>query len=210
MQCQNEGFKFTHFSFFFYNAIANGNIYFGNIYFQMEKLGDSWDFHIYYDHWILHDDCWRSISSYDYGQFSIPFSHDPLLIFFFPKTLAVQVKCFQEIISIGYQVYRIHGLPWFRSLSWYFLLTSNYFFYGESLFDYFGVLLNRAESLRFLITYHRFLSFCLYCIGFVWFVLSLVKKYYMKQFSLFAWTHVALLIVVTQSYLIIQNIFEGN
>lgn len=98
----------------------------------------------------------------------------------------------------------------FRSLSWYFLLTSNYFFYGESLFDYFGVLLNRVETLRFLITYHRFLSFCLYCIGFVWFVLSLVKKYYMKQFSLFAWTHVALLIVVTQSYLIIQNIFEGK
>jgi hypothetical protein len=26
----------------------------------------------------------------------------------------------------------------------------------------------------------------------------------MRQFSLFAWTHVALLIVVTQSYLIIQ------
>lgn len=31
----------------------------------------------------------------------------------------------------------------------------------------------------------------------------------MKQFSLFAWTHVALLIVVTQSYLSIKNIFEG-
>ena len=29
------------------------------------------------------------------------------------------------------------------------------------------------------------------------------------QFSLFAWTHVALLCVVTQSYLIIQNMFEG-
>lgn len=57
--------------------------------------------------------------------------------------------------------------------------------------------------------YHRFISFCLYCGGFVWFVLSLVKKYYMKQFSLFAWTHVALLIVVIQSYLIIKNIFEG-
>ncbi|XP_058120260.1 phosphatidate cytidylyltransferase, photoreceptor-specific isoform X2 [Anopheles ziemanni] len=123
--------------------------------------------------------------------------------------LAVQVKCFQEIISIGYSVYRIHGLPWFRSLSWYFLLTSNYFFYGENLVDYFGVAVSRVDSLRFLVKYHRFLSFCLYCIGFVWFVLSLVKKYYMKQFSLFAWTHVALLIVVTQSYLIIQNIFEG-
>lgn len=31
----------------------------------------------------------------------------------------------------------------------------------------------------------------------------------MRQFSLFAWTHVALLIVVTQSYLIIINIFHG-
>ncbi|XP_034102378.1 phosphatidate cytidylyltransferase, photoreceptor-specific isoform X1 [Drosophila albomicans] len=124
-------------------------------------------------------------------------------------TLLVQVKCFQEIISIGYQVYRIHGLPWFRSLSWYFLLTSNYFFYGENLVDYFGVVINRVEYLKFLVTYHRFLSFALYIVGFVWFVLSLVKKYYIKQFSLFAWTHVSLLIVVTQSYLIIQNIFEG-
>ncbi|TDG52681.1 hypothetical protein AWZ03_000914 [Drosophila navojoa] len=124
-------------------------------------------------------------------------------------TLLVQVKCFQEIISIGYQVYRIHGLPWFRSLSWYFLLTSNYFFYGEHLVDYFGVVINRVEYLKFLVTYHRFLSFALYIVGFVWFVLSLVKKYYIKQFSLFAWTHVSLLIVVTQSYLIIQNIFEG-
>ncbi|KAJ8673450.1 hypothetical protein QAD02_004712 [Eretmocerus hayati] len=123
--------------------------------------------------------------------------------------LLVQVKCFEEIINIGYAVYRIHGLPWFRSLSWYFLITSNYFFYGENLMDYFAVVINRTDYLRFLVTYHRFVSFCLYIIGFVWFVLSLVKKYYMKQFSLFAWTHVALLIVVTQSYLIIQNIFEG-
>lgn len=125
------------------------------------------------------------------------------------QALLVQVKCFEEIINIGYTVYRIHGLPWFRSLSWYFLLTSNYFFYGENLVDYFGVAVSRVDALKFLVRYHRFLSFSLYCIGFVWFVLSLVKKYYMKQFSLFAWTHVALLIVVTQSYLIIMNIFEG-
>ncbi|XP_015912789.1 phosphatidate cytidylyltransferase, photoreceptor-specific isoform X2 [Parasteatoda tepidariorum] len=124
-------------------------------------------------------------------------------------TLVVQVKCFQEIISIGYAVYRIHGLPWFRSLSWYFLITSNYFLHGEAIVDYFGVLLNRADFLRPLVTYHRFISFSLYITGFVWFVLSLVKKYYMKQFSLFAWTHVTLLIVVTQSYFIMQNLFEG-
>ena len=111
--------------------------------------------------------------------------------------LIIQVKCFQEIIAIGYSVYRVHGLKWFRSLSWYFLLASNYFIFGESLFDY------------FLLGYHRFISFALYLIGFVWFVLSLEKRYYMRQFSLFAWTHVTLLIFVTQSYLIIQNLFEG-
>ncbi|XP_035712824.1 phosphatidate cytidylyltransferase, photoreceptor-specific isoform X2 [Folsomia candida] len=124
-------------------------------------------------------------------------------------TLVVQVKCFAEIINIGYSVYRVHNLPWFRSLSWYFLISSNYFFYGESMVDYFGVFVRRTEPLRWLITYHRFISFSMYIVGFVWFVLSLVKKYYMRQFSLFAWTHVALLIVVAQSYLIIQNIFEG-
>lgn len=62
------------------------------------------------------------------------------------QVLCVQVKCFEEIINIGYAVYRVHGLPWFRSLSWYFLLTSNYFFYGENLIDYFGVVINRTVS----------------------------------------------------------------
>jgi phosphatidate cytidylyltransferase len=62
------------------------------------------------------------------------------------QTLAVQVKCFQEIIAVGYAVYRVHGLPWFRSISWFFLVTSNYFIYGESLVDSFAVLLHREVS----------------------------------------------------------------
>lgn len=86
-----------------------------------------------YVHFLIHKlafaQCW---SSFYNAKFS-----------FFVQALVIQVKCFEEIISIGYQVYRIHGLPWFRSLSWYFLLTSNYFFYGENLVDYFGVVINR-------------------------------------------------------------------
>lgn len=141
------------------------------------------------------------------GGFGVIIYGGPLALML--TTLCVQVKCFAEIINIGYAVYRVHNLPWFRSLSWYFLVASNYFFYGESLIDYFGVLINRSELLPHMVKYHRFISFTMYILGFVWFVLSLVKKYYMRQFSLFAWTHVALLIVVTQSYLIIQNMFEG-
>jgi len=141
------------------------------------------------------------------GGFGVIIYGGPLALML--TTLCVQVKCFSEIINIGYAVYRVHNLPWFRSLSWYFLVTSNYFFYGESLIDYFGVLINSSEFLPHLVKYHRFISFTMYVLGFVWFVLSLVKKYYMRQFSLFAWTHVALLMVVTQSYLVIQNMFEG-
>jgi len=124
-------------------------------------------------------------------------------------TMAVQVKCFSEIINIGYAVYRVHNLPWFRSLSWWLLFASTYFLYVEAFADYFGVLVNQTDLFSYLVRYHRIISFGLYVIGFVWFVLSLVKRYYMRQFSLFAWTHVALLIVVTQSCLIIQNMFEG-
>ncbi|XP_011369417.1 phosphatidate cytidylyltransferase 2, partial [Pteropus vampyrus] len=45
--------------------------------------------------------------------------------------------------------------------------------------------------------------------GFCMFVLSLVKKHYRLQFYMFGWTHVTLLIVVTQSHLVIHNLFEG-
>ncbi|KAM9821487.1 phosphatidate cytidylyltransferase 2 [Syngnathus typhle] len=123
--------------------------------------------------------------------------------------MTVQIKCFQEIITIGYKVYRSYDLPWFRTLSWYFLVCVNYFFYGETLAEYFGALVQREEPLQFLSRYHRFISFALYLAGFCMFVLSLVKKHYRLQFYMFAWTHVTLLIVVTQSHLVIQNLFEG-
>uniref|UniRef100_A0A1I7XBJ8 Phosphatidate cytidylyltransferase n=1 Tax=Heterorhabditis bacteriophora TaxID=37862 RepID=A0A1I7XBJ8_HETBA len=148
---------------------------------------------------------------------------------------AIQFKCFQEIISIGLAVYRMYDFPWFRALSWYFLLTSNYFFFGESLIDYWAILLRKDNFLHYLVAYHRLISFGLYCVGFVWFVLSLKKGYYMRQFSLvsfflelfsvfrqtyiflfqlefnkFAWTHITLLLIVSQSFFIIQNIFQGT
>ncbi|KAG7214322.1 hypothetical protein INR49_023139 [Caranx melampygus] len=137
-----------------------------------------------------------------------------LIIYMGPVTLilvvmTVQIKCFQEIITIGYRVYHSYDLPWFRTLSWYFLICVNYFFYGETVADYFGALVQREEPLQFLARYHRFISFALYLAGFCMFVLSLVKKHYRLQFYMFAWTHVTLLIVVTQSHLVIQNLFEG-
>ncbi|PAA76614.1 hypothetical protein BOX15_Mlig030952g3 [Macrostomum lignano] len=123
--------------------------------------------------------------------------------------LIIQMMCFYEIINIGYVVYKSQDLPWFRTLSWFFLFTSNYFFFGESMIDQFRILLQRDQFLQPLLTYHRFISFCLYCGGIVGFVVSLVKKHYLQQFTLFGWTHMALLVLVTSSHFMIRNVFNG-
>lgn len=41
----------------------------------------------------------------------------------------------------------------------------NYFFYGETVADYFATFVQRREQLQFLIRYHRFISFALYLTG---------------------------------------------
>jgi len=131
----------------------------------------------------------------------------PLAITFL--ILAIQFKCFHEIITIGYVIYKSHSLPWFRSISWYFLFTSNYYLYGASLIEKFSLLVKSDDILMILVSHHRFISFSLYLAGFVCFVLSLKKTYYLKQFTLFGYTHLALMIIVTQSNLMIQNAFDG-
>jgi phosphatidate cytidylyltransferase len=134
-------------------------------------------------------------------------SMGPLVISFL--ILLIQIKCFQEIINIGYIVYKSHNLPWFRTLSWLFLFASNYWLYGESLIHHFGVLMNKNNFLQPFVTYHRMIAFLLYTSGFVGFVLSLKKTYYLKQFTLFGYTHITLMILVTSSHQMIQNICEG-
>jgi phosphatidate cytidylyltransferase len=124
--------------------------------------------------------------------------------------LFIQIKCFQEIIDIGYFVYKSHNLPWFRTLSWYFLFASNYWLYGQSLIQRFGFFISKSNILQSLVVYHRMIAFLLHTSGFVGFVISLKKTYYLKQFTLFGYTHITLLILVTSSHQMIQNIFEGN
>ncbi|XP_075929499.1 phosphatidate cytidylyltransferase 2-like isoform X2 [Petromyzon marinus] len=123
--------------------------------------------------------------------------------------LVLQAKCFHEIIGIGYVVYNSYKLPWFRCLSWYFLLCTNYFCYGETVVDYFSTGLHLGGTVRMLMRYHRFISFMLYLAGLCMFVLSLVKRYTRLQFYMFGWTHITLLLIVTQSHLVIHNLFEG-
>uniref|UniRef100_A0A671QKZ0 phosphatidate cytidylyltransferase n=1 Tax=Sinocyclocheilus anshuiensis TaxID=1608454 RepID=A0A671QKZ0_9TELE len=117
--------------------------------------------------------------------------------------LCVQIKCFHEMITIGYHW---HHLPWFRTLSWYFLLYVNYFLFGETLTDNFFTLVQREEPIHLLSQSHGFIPFAVYLAGFCLFALSLVKRRRRLQFYMFSWT---LMILATLSQLIIRNLFEG-
>ncbi|KII92443.1 hypothetical protein PLICRDRAFT_102774 [Plicaturopsis crispa FD-325 SS-3] len=99
--------------------------------------------------------------------------------------------------------------PWSKTLNWYFFAVTNYFLYGESIIYYFKhVVFVDAQLLPFA-TNHRIISFTLYTIGFVGFVMSLKKGYLKQQFGLFCWVHMSLLLIVVSSHFIMNNILEG-
>ncbi|GAA5898858.1 phosphatidate cytidylyltransferase [Sporobolomyces salmoneus] len=102
---------------------------------------------------------------------------------------------------------------WSRRMAWYFFAATNYYLYGESLIYYFKHILTLQAS--FLPTaysfaqHHRLISFGLYVIGFVGFVANLSRANLRRQFGLFGWIHMSLLLIVVSSHFIVNNILEG-
>jgi phosphatidate cytidylyltransferase len=142
---------------------------------------------------------------------------------------AVQIISFKEVIAIANVPSKEKNLRFTKSLNWYFLATTMYFLYGESVIYYFKHVLLVDKVLLPFATHHRFISFTLYVMGesanlllrrmelhwltmiqgFVFFVATLQKGHYKFQFTQFAWTHMALYLIVVQAHFIMNNIFEG-
>ncbi|GAB7359195.1 hypothetical protein MBLNU230_g5262t1 [Neophaeotheca triangularis] len=122
---------------------------------------------------------------------------------------AVQIISFKEVIAISNVRSRASGLRFTKTLNWYFLGSTMYFLYGESVIYYFKHIVLIDRVLLPFATHHRFISFMLYVMGFVFFVGSLQKGHYKFQFTQFAWTHMALYLIVVQAHFIMNNIFEG-
>lgn len=142
---------------------------------------------------------------------------------------AVQIISFKEVIAIAQVPTKQKNLPLTRSLNWYFLVITMYFLYGESVIYYFKHVLLVNKVLLPFATHHRFISFMMYIfgtsskpfwggfslastdsvLGFVFFVGSLKKGHYRFQFAQFAWTHMALLLIVVQAHFMMNNVFEG-
>lgn len=114
------------------------------------------------------------------------------------------------MIGIRYIEAQELKLPGFRTLHWFFLFASFFFVYGSMMKQTLekNPKLNPALT-ELLQKYHLAISFVLYIIGFTGFILTLRSGSLKYQFKQLTWTLMTLLLVVLQSHLIINNIFQG-
>jgi len=78
---------------------------------------------------------------------------------------AIQIVSFKEVIAIASVPSRARQLRPTKSLNWYWLATTMYFLYGETVIYYFKHIVLVDKVLLPLATHHRFISFLLYVFG---------------------------------------------
>ncbi|KAJ7960833.1 Phosphatidate cytidylyltransferase family protein [Quillaja saponaria] len=126
----------------------------------------------------------------------------------------IQIFMASELFNLRSRAHENRRRPGFRLLNWHFFFTAMLFVYGRILSQQ---LVNTVTSDKFfyrlvssLIKYQMFICYFLYIAGFMWFIVTLKKKkMYKYQFGQFAWTHMILIVVFTQSSFTVANIFEG-
>ncbi|POW07420.1 hypothetical protein PSHT_09931, partial [Puccinia striiformis] len=92
----------------------------------------------------------------------------------------------------------------------YFFGVANYFLYGESIIYYFKNIIFIDEYLiPTFARHHRFISLLLYLIGFLGFVTNLDRGHLRRQFGLFSWIHMSLLLIIVFGQFMVNNILEG-
>ncbi|KAI4295158.1 hypothetical protein MLD38_040593 [Melastoma candidum] len=134
-------------------------------------------------------------------------------LYIMAMVVVIQIFMARELFNLLRRVHEDRQLPGFRMLNWHFFFTVMLFVYGRILSPR---LVNTVTWDKFwyqlvgkVIKYHMATCYFLYIAGFVWFILSLKKKMYKYQFGQYAWTHMILIVVFTQSAFTVANIFEG-
>ncbi|KAD3069380.1 hypothetical protein E3N88_37260 [Mikania micrantha] len=134
-------------------------------------------------------------------------------LYIWAMVVIIQIFMAKELFGLLKKANEEKQLPGFRHLNWHFFFTAMLFVYGRILSQR---LVNTVTTDKFLykivanlIKYHMVTCYFLYIAGFVWFILSLKKKMYKYQFGQYAWTHMILIVVFTQSSFTVANIFEG-
>ncbi|KAI3765306.1 hypothetical protein L2E82_15336 [Cichorium intybus] len=134
-------------------------------------------------------------------------------LYIWAMIVIIQIFMAKELFNLLIKAHEEKQLPGFRLLNWHIFFTAMLFVYGRILSQR---LVNTVTTDKFwyklvgnLIKYHMVTCYFLYITGFVWFILSLKKKMYKYQFGQYAWTHMILIVVFTQSSFTVANIFEG-
>lgn len=78
---------------------------------------------------------------------------------------AIQIISFKEVIAIANVPSRARDLQSTKNLNWYWLASTMYFLYGESVIYYLKHIVLVDKVLLPLATHHRFISFILYVFG---------------------------------------------
>lgn len=78
---------------------------------------------------------------------------------------AIQIISFKEVIAISSVPSKARSLHSTKSINWYWLATTMYFLYGETVIYYFKHIVLVDKVLLPLATHHRFISFVLYVFG---------------------------------------------
>ena len=120
----------------------------------------------------------------------------------------ITIAIFYELLDIPRFKERNLEVKNYYLVSWYILSLGMYYSYILVLKDKI-ILEGKFKILLFLLKYHKFICFMLYCFGFLLFLKSLKKGYYRYQFQQFAYLHLIFLIFGFLSSLIISNIFHG-
>ncbi|TYH56619.1 hypothetical protein ES332_D08G032800v1 [Gossypium tomentosum] len=134
-------------------------------------------------------------------------------LYILAMVVVIQIFMASELLNLLRRAHEDKRLPGFRILNWHFYFTAMLFVYGRILSHQ---LVNTVTSDKIfyklvskLIKYQMVICYFLYIAGVMWFILTLKKKMYKYQFGQFAWTHMILIVVFTQSAFTVANIFEG-
>ncbi|XP_057992812.1 phosphatidate cytidylyltransferase 1 [Hevea brasiliensis] len=134
-------------------------------------------------------------------------------LYIWAAVVVIQIFMTRELFNLLRRAHEDRRLPGFRLLNWHFFFTAMLFVYGRIISQR---LVNTVTSDKFfyrlvggIVKYQMVICYFLYIAGFMWFILTLKKKMYKYQFGQYAWTHMILIIVFTQSAFTVANIFEG-
>lgn len=138
--------------------------------------------------------------------------HVPLMF----MILGIQTMMVKELYALATHAQRLRKPAGFtdrRILPWYFFAVAAFWMYIRFIKSNLIVEITSSARLArmfgWLLKRHTIISFYLYVVGFVSFVLTLKKSLYVYQFGQYAWTHMILMVVFVPSSFFVSNVFEG-